>query len=236
MAQAPDPAPPRRRIFRLQPVLAPPQDHRVEFWTAAMLSAPARPPRVATVGSGSRTERYFLPEVASEFFLALALLLLSQFLSLSPLSCVLRALFSFAFFSSLISAWASGSQIFSISLKRQSVRAFRWALALGLPPLSHRISPSYLSRKFSGLGWVIFLLWQRCRSFLSTHLLLASPSESEATIPRVSRKHHVSPSTCLLPLWLSQSGSATFLAPEMKRILFRVVPSQNRRAGFFHYH
>ena len=222
MAQAPDPAPPRRRIFRLQPVLAPPQDHRVEFWTAAMLSAPARPPHVATVGSGSRTERYFLPEVASEFFLALAFLLLSQFLSPSPLSCVLRALFSFAFFSSLISAWASGSQIFSISLKRQSVRAFGWALALGLPPLSHRIfspnlpyedapirllmarrrfrSPSCPSRKFSRLGWVILLLWQRCRSFLATPLLLASPSESEAMIPLVSRKHLVSSSTCLLPL------------------------------------
>ena len=145
MAQAPDPAPPRRRIFRLPPVLALPPDQLVEFWTAAMLSASARQPRAATVGSGSRTARYFLPEVASEFFPALAFLLLSQFLSLSRLSCVLRALFAFAFFSSLISALASGSQIFSISLKRQSVRAFRWALALGLPPLSHRIfSPNLI--------------------------------------------------------------------------------------------
>src|SRR5882724_9632998 len=97
-------------------------------------------------------------------------------------------------------------------------------------------SPSYLFRTFSGSGWVILLLWQRCRSFLSTHLLLALPCESEGTIPLVSRKHLVSSSTCLLPLWLSQSGSATFLAPEMKWTLFRVVPSQNRRAGFFRYH
>src|SRR5438132_7001763 len=145
-----------------------------------MLSAPARQARAAEMVLGCRTGRYFLPEVGSEFFPASASLLLSQFLSLSPLSCVLRALFSFAFFPSLISAWASGSQIFSISLKRQSVRAFGWALALGLPPLSHRIfspnlpyedapirllmarrrfrSPSYLSRKFSRLGWVILLL------------------------------------------------------------------------------
>ena len=222
MAEAPDPAPPRPRIFRLQPVLALPQDQRVEFWTAAMLSASARQPRAAAVGSGSRTGRYFLPEVALESFPALAFLLLSQFLSLSQFLCVLKSLLSFAFFSSLILALASGSQIFSISLKRQSVRAFRWALALGLPPLSHRIfspnllyedaairllmarrrfrSPSYPSRKFSGLGWVIPLPWQRRRSFLSTPLLLASPFESEAMIPLVSRKHLVSSSTRLLSL------------------------------------
>ena len=229
------------------------------FLTVAMPLASARQSHVAAVaGSRFQIVRQIFPK-ASESFPALAFLFLLWLLSPLQLFCFLTTPFSFAIFLSLVSVLASGLQISSISLKQVSVRAFRSALALELPSLPRQIlSPTLIYEDAAmplvlamlqfrppafllpvwllQLDWVILLLSQMPQFSSSISPLRASISGSGLVIPLVSGKRRVSSSTCLLPLWLSQSGSATFLAPEMRRPVFRFVPSQIPRAGFFRYH
>ena len=224
------------------------------FLTVAMPLASARQSHVAVAGSRFQIVRQIFPK-ASESFPASAFLFLLWLLSPSQLFCFLTTPFSFAIFFSLVSVLASGLQISSISLKQVSVRAFRSALALELPSLPRQIlSPTLIYEDAAmplvlamlqfrppafllpvwllQLDWVILLLSQKPQFSSSIFPLRASISGSGLVIPLVSGKRHVSSSTC----WLSQSGSATSLVPEMRRPVFRFVPSQIPRAGFFRYH
>jgi len=194
--------------------------------------ASARQSHVAAVaGSRFQIVRQIFPK-ASESFPALAFLFLLWLLSPLQLFCFLTTPFSFAIFLSLVSVLASGLQISSISLKQVSVRAFRSALALELPSLPRQILSPTLIYEDAAMPLVLAMLQFRPPAFLLPVWLL----QLDWVILLVSGKRRVSSSICLLPLWLSQSGLATSLVPEMRRPVFRFVPSQIPRAGFFRYH
>ena len=202
------------------------------FLTVAMPLASARQSHVAAVaGSRFQIVRQIFPK-ASESFPALAFLFLLWLLSPLQLFCFLTTPFSFAIFLSLVSVLASGLQISSISLKQVSVRAFRSALALELPSLPRQILSPTLIYEDAAMPLVLAMLQFRPPAFLLPVWLL----QLDWVILLVSGKRRVSSSICLLPLWLSQSGLATSLVPEMRRPVFRFVPSQIPRAGFFRYH
>jgi len=204
----------------------------VAFLTVAMPLASARQSHVAAVaGSRFQIVRQIFPK-ASESFPALAFLFLLWLLSPLQLFCFLTTPFSFAIFLSLVSVLASGLQISSISLKQVSVRAFRSALALELPSLPRQILSPTLIYEDAAMPLVLAMLQFRPPAFLLPVWLL----QLDWVILLVSGKRRVSSSICLLPLWLSQSGLATSLVPEMRRPVFRFVPSQIPRAGFFRYH
>ena len=202
------------------------------FLTVAMPLASARQSHVAAVaGSRFQIVRQIFPK-ASESFPALAFLFLLWLLSPSQIFCFLTTPFSFAIFSSPVSVLASGLQISSISLKQVSVRAFRSALALELPSRPRQILSPTLIYEDAAMPLVLAMLQFRPPAFLLPVWLL----QLDWVILLVSGKRRVSSSICLLPLWLSQSGLATSLVPEMRRPVFRFVPSQIPRAGFFRYH
>ena len=201
------------------------------FLTVAIPLASARQSHVAVAGSRFQIVRQIFPK-ASESFPALAFLFLLWLLSPLQLFCFLTTPFSFAIFLSLVSVLASGLQISSISLKQVSVRAFRSALALELPSLPRQILSPTLIYEDAAMPLVLAMLQFRPPAFLLPVWLL----QLDCVILLVSGKRRVSSSICLLPLWLSQSGLATSLVPEMRRPVFRFVPSQIPRAGFFRYH
>ena len=201
------------------------------FLTVAMPLASARQSHVAAVESRFQTVWQIFPK-ASEFFPAWASLFSSLSLSLSPPFFLPATLLSFAIFSWQLLILASGLQISSISLKQVSVRAFRSALALELPSLPRQILSPTLIYEDAAMPLVLAMLQFRPPAFLLPVWLL----QLDWVILLVSGKRRVSSSICLLPLWLSQSGLATSLVPEMRRPVFRFVPSQIPRAGFFRYH
>ena len=201
------------------------------FLTVAIPLASARQSHVAVAGSRFQIVRQIFPK-ASESFPALAFLFLLWLLSPLQLFCFLTTPFSFAIFSSPVSVLASGLQISSISLKQVSVRAFRSALVLELPSLPRQILSPTLIYEDAAMPLVLAMLQFRPPAFLLPVWLL----QLDWVILLVSGKRRVSSSICLLPLWLSQSGLATSLVPEMRRPVFRFVPSQIPRAGFFRYH
>jgi len=203
----------------------------VAFLTVAIPLASARQSHVAVAGSRFQIVRQIFPK-ASESFPALAFLFLLWLLSPSQIFCFLTTPFSFAIFSSPVSVLASGLQISSISLKQVSVRAFRSALVVELPSLPRQILSPTLIYEDAAMPLVLAMLQFRPPAFLLPVWLL----QLDWVILLVSGKRRVSSSICLLPLWLSQSGLATSLVPEMRRPVFRFVPSQIPRAGFFRYH
>ena len=181
---------------RLVPAL--PQEQRVEPLPAAIRleSAPQSP--VAALGSILQMAQEIFRKAASGSFPVLASLFLFWLLSPSQLFCLPTTRFSFSIFSSSLLVLASGSEIFSISLQPELVRAPQSRgsiLALGLPPLRRQIL-SPISIWEPAIRPASAMLRSRSLPFL----LPVSPSGSGSVISWAWGTRFVSSSTCLFLL------------------------------------
>ena len=215
--EAQDPGLPQNRIFLLQLALDLPQELRAGFLAVMGPPAWARQSHAVVEGSGAQMARQALLKSVSEFFPASASLFLSQLVSVLQPFFLLMTFPSFAIFSLQPFVLASGSGIFSASVKRQSVRAFRSVLVLELSPLPHRV---FAPKLLSELGVVTPLAsLRRCPRVRAFRLPLSRYESALAIFP-ASPKRRLSFGIFHLPLWPWQSGSAIPRASVMRRRAF----------------
>ena len=151
----------RNQTSRLQPARVPPPWWHAEFLASGMVLATARLPRDAAVVLDFPSPREFLLRLVPEFFRAFVPLFHAFWLS--QLLLVQATLPSCVIFTLHFSVLALGSGIFSVFVKRQAERVFRWALEL--PPLLRPIlSPASL---YEGVEILLLLVMPRYRASIS---------------------------------------------------------------------